>query len=393
MKAERPVLIRTSTVPESLNLLLKNQLRFLNRYFRVIVVSSPGAQLHEIAEREGVEIRPLETTREITPFKDLVSLFKWIQLLRREKPVVVHAHSPKANLISMLAAKICGVPVRIITVTGLRFETLSGFSRRIVILLEKLACWSATHIIAEGQGVKKKMRENHITGKEILIIGNGNINGIDTDHWSVEKVTAASLQQVKAKLPEDGSFNFIYVGRLVVDKGITELVTAFETIAQRFPGARLIIVGYYENGINELPAETVEKISLHPQIIFAGFQSDIRPWLVASDVLVLPSYREGFPNVVLQACAMRVPVIVTRVNGADEIIDGNNGVIIDIKNIPSLVETMAAFASGVYNKKEMGLHAEKLVKEKFNQAYLYEALIQFYERVLPPGKSGAAPLR
>lgn len=383
MQNNKPKFIRTSTVPESLNLLLKNQLRFLNAYFRIIVVSSAGTQLNEIADREGVETVALETERDIAPSKDLISLINWIKFLRKERPAIVHSHSPKANLISMLAAKFCRIPVRIITVTGLRFETLTGLKKWVVILLEKLACWSATQIIAEGKGVKNTMLKHNITSKEIYIIGNGNINGIDTEYWNSNKVPDASIQAMKAQFAIEQTFNFIYVGRLVVDKGIHELISAFEKLSAEFPNARLIIVGYYEKGINQLSDTIIQKINSHAQIIFAGFQSDIRPWLLISNVLILPSYREGFPNVVLQAGAMGIPVIVTRVNGADEIIDGKNGVIIGIKNIPELVETMHLFISGKYDYKSMGIHAEKVVQEKFNQVFLYQELMKFYRAVIP----------
>ena len=196
-------------------------------------------------------------------------------------------------------------------------------------------------------------------------------------------VNEHTIKEISKKYQLEKTYNFIYVGRLVIDKGINELIKAFEIISTQFPATRLIIVGYYEDGMNQLSIEIINKISTHPQIIFAGFQSDIRPWLMASRVLILPSYREGFPNVVLQAGAMRIPVIVTKVNGAAEIVDGSNGVVIDIKNTPALQKEMSNFASGKYDENKMGVHGEQIVKEKFNQTFLFGELIKFYMKIIP----------
>jgi glycosyltransferase involved in cell wall biosynthesis len=376
-------LIRTATVPESLALLLKNQLRFLNQQFEVVAVSSTGSFLEEVGKREGVRTVVLNMNREISLLKDFISLIKWVKLLRSEKPTILHAHTPKASLLSIVAARILGVPIRIVNFTGLRFETTVGYKRKLLTTLDKLSCWSATHIVAESEGVRQMLVENGITKKKIDIIGNGNINGIDETYWQKTDALQIVSQTIQLELNAEDSFNFLFVGRIVRDKGIVELVDAFESLQKANKNCKLILVGEFENSADSVPSAYRRKINENQNIIHVGFQADIRPWLLASQVLVLPSYREGFPNVILQAGAMELPIIVSDVNGATEVVNEYNGILVEKKNTNALIGAMTCFLKKDREEiKAMGKSAKKTVHDKFLQKNLYPQILNYYELAL-----------
>lgn len=370
-------------MPESLALLLKNQLRFLNQHFNVVAVSSGGSFLNEVHSREGVRTIALNMFREIHPVKDFISFIKWIKLFIKEKPAIIHAHTPKASLLSIVAARLYGVPIRIVNFTGLRFETTSGFKRKLLITLDKLTCWSATHIIAESEGVKQMLIANAITKKKIDIIGNGNINGIDETYWKRSEEIQMESDAIRNRLHAVESFNFLFVGRIVKDKGIIELINAFEEIHAKNPNSKLFLVGEFENSADGIPLVYKDKITNNQNIIHAGFQQDIRPWLMASEVLVLPSYREGFPNVILQAGAMELPIIVSDVNGAKEVVNDSNGIIIEKRNTNSLTNAMHYMISRQKHElNEMGKSALKTVHQKFLQKELHTKVLSYYQEAL-----------
>ena len=306
-------LIRLSTIPGSLRSLLKGQLRFMSeKGFDVIGVSSDGEALKEVAYNEDIRIIPINMARRIAPIQDLKSLWNLWVLFRKEKPVIVHSITPKAGLLSMLAAKMAGVPIRIHTFTGLVFPTRTGVMQKTLILMDKLLCWAATNIYPEGNGVRQDLINYKITSKPLKVIANGNINGIDLEYFSVSQVSEEQKNQLREHLgikPND--FVFIFVGRLVSDKGINELIKAFSSL--KFDNVKLLLVGPMEKKLDPLKEETLRKIETNPSIIAVGFQKDVRPYFAISNVLAFPSYREGFPNVVIQAGAMELPCIVSNI--------------------------------------------------------------------------------
>lgn len=313
---KRKMIIRTSTIPASLEVFLKGFLNRLSEEYEVLAVSSPGERLDIVREREGVRTIGIPMERHISIFKDLVSLFRLILLFRKEKPSVVHSMTPKAGLLSMLAAKITSVPVRIHTFTGLIFPTSVGLKRRVLIFMDKLICWCATYINPEGRGVANDLKKYNITNKPLHIVANGNVRGVDMEWYKGTEHVLEQANQIRIK----DSFTFCFVGRLVRDKGINELSSAFNKLTQEFPHVRLILLGDYEHELDPLTDETKDIIQQNSHIISVGRQQDIRPFLAASDAFVFPSYREGFPNSVLEAGALGLPAIVTDINGCNEII-------------------------------------------------------------------------
>ena len=375
-------IIRTSTVAMSLNLLLKGQLKFLSKHYDVVAVSGYDNDLEEVKSREEVTIKDIKMERAISPFKDLISLYKLYRYFKKEKPTIVHSITPKAGLLTMMAAKYAGVPIRLHTFTGLIFPSKKGFFQKLLIVMDKVLCWHATHIFPEGNGVKQDLEKYIITSKPLKIIANGNVNGIDVDYFNFENVTIEEKQKLKNELnilPED--FVFIFVGRLVGDKGINELIEAFFKLPT--PNTKLLLVGPLESELDPLQPETLKVIKTHPNIISVGFQSDVRPYFAVSDCLVFPSYREGFPNVVMQAGAMGLPSIVTDINGCNEIIvEGENGTIIPVKNVATLVDAMQKMIYDTSYYHHLRQNARPMIQSRYEQRVVWEALLEEYRRVL-----------
>lgn len=372
-------LFRISTIPTSLESLLKGQLRMLNEYYEVVAVSSPGKEMAVLREREGVRTIEVPMERRISLVKDFISLIRMIWLFAKERPYMVHSITPKAGLISMLAGWMTRVPVRMHTFTGLVFPTATGRMQQLLIWMDRLTCACATHINPEGEGVKRDLMAYRITKKPLQVIANGNVNGVDLTYFDR---TDAVMKQAAAYRQEEG-FTFCFVGRMVRDKGINELVSAFVRLHEKYPQARLLLVGPFEKKLDPVLPETEKAIQEHLAIRFMGFQPDVRPFLVASDALVLPSYREGFPNVVLQAGAMGLPSIVTDINGSNEIILPNeNGVIIPSKDEAALYLAMENFLLHPEKVQRMAEKARSMIASRYDRKILWEALLKAYKRLI-----------
>ena len=374
-------IIRTATVAMSLNILLKGQLRYLNQFFDVLAVSGYDADLETVKNREEVSVVSVTMKRSIAPFQDLISLYRLYKLFKKERPTIVHSITPKAGLLSMVAAKYANVPVRIHTFTGLVFPAKKGLFQKLLILMDKVLCWHATHIIPEGAGVKQDLLDYKITKKPLEVIANGNVNGIDTTFFNSNTISEQQQQNLRNELGIDSSdFVFVFIGRLVADKGINELVRAF--LSLEIPNCKLLLVGSYETE-DPLQPETLKAIQQNDSILSVGFQHDVRPYLVISDCLVFPSYREGFPNVVMQAGAMGLPSIVTDINGSNEIIiEGFNGTIVPSKNVTALLRAMIRIKEDETWRNQLQSNARSSIISRYEQELVWEALLIKYKEFL-----------
>lgn len=372
-------LIRTSTIPASLENLLKGQLKMLSKYYNVLAVSSPGDDMETIEEREGVRTIAIPMERRISLIKDFISLIRLIVLFAKERPDMVHSITPKAGLLSMLAAWITRVPVRMHTFTGLVFPTATGKMQKLLIAMDRLTCFCATHINPEGEGVKRDLVNYNITSKPLHIIANGNVNGIDLEYFD----KTPEVVEKACSYKKEGTFTFCFVGRMVRDKGINELVHSFLRLYQKDERVRLLLVGPFEKELDPVLPEVEEHILHHPGICYMGYQNDVRPFLVASDALVFPSYREGFPNVVIQAGAMGLPAIVTDINGCNEIVLPDlNGVIIPSKDEQALYESMKYFASHPVEVERMAANARPLIASRYEPRIVWNALLDEYKSII-----------
>lgn len=360
-------IIRTTTVPISLASFCKGLLDELQQEgYEVVAVSSPGEELDEFGQREGVRTIAVPMERRISPLSDFKSLWKMLRVMRRERPDMVHSMTPKAGLVTMVAACLARVPVRIHTFTGLVFPTATGLKRRMLMATDWLTCACATHVIPEGEGVKADLLNYHITRKPIRVLGHGNVRGIDLEHY-----------KPMPKEPRN-AFIFVFVGRLVGDKGINELVQAFKRLHVECPDTRLVLVGSEEE-LDPLNPETRAEIEDNGAIEAVGSQKDVRPFYAQADALVFPSYREGFPNVVIEAGAMGLPSIVTDINGSREIIiEGENGTIVPPQNSEALYRAMKSFVDNPAEVARMVANARPLIASRYEQGYVRQCLKDFY---------------
>ena len=376
-------LIRTATVSLSLDILLKGQLKFLSQNFYVVAVSGQDEHLNEVAKRENIKTIAVTFERKISPFKDFVSLIKLYRVLKKEKPFIIHSITPKAGLLSMIAGYFAKVPVRIHTFTGLVFPTQTGLLKRLLIAMDKLLCKFATHIYPEGNGVKNDLLNYKITKKPLKIIANGNVNGIDCDYFKPNHFSETTKQSLKAELKiEYDDFVFIFVGRLVKDKGINELMTAFVRFSETSKHAKLLLVGPFEQHLNPINEITLKQIKTNKNIISVGYQNDVRPYYAISNCLVFPSHREGFPNVVLQAGAMNLPSIVTNINGSNEIItDNENGIIIEVKNENAIFDGLNFMINEKDIFEKFKNNARNRIVTNFEQKIVWEAVLKEYKNI------------
>ncbi len=384
--SSKPKLMRTATVALSLDVLLKGQLAYLNQHFDVIAVSGNDQHLQHVNEREQVVVRDVNMPRAISPIQDIIALVKLYRLFKTEKPTIVHSITPKAGLLSMLAGKAAGVPIRVHTFTGLMFPTKTGALQKLLIKMDQLLCWAATHIYPEGNGVKNDLIRFNITKKPLNIIANGNVNGIDSSYFDPSLYNGESKNQLRdnLKIPRD-AFVFIFVGRLVTDKGINELIAAFKNVVHHQPDAtiRLLLVGPLETQLDPLLPETLTEIATNAQICSVGFQNDVRPYFALANCLVFPSYREGFPNVVLQAGAMGLASIVTDINGCNEIIEHDrNGIIIPPKDVSAIESAMNRCITDKEFLEKACANARELITQRFEQQIVWSAMLQEYNLIL-----------
>ena len=382
---QKKKLIRTSTVPLSLNVFCRGLLRDLSDEYEVLAVSSPGDDLQEIAAREGVRTVAIPMQRRMAPARDLVSLIRLSRLFSHEKPDLVHSITPKAGLLSMLAARIAGVPVRLHTFTGLLFPYESGWKRTVLKMTDRLTAACATHIVPEGEGVKADLLKAGITDKPMEVLGYGNLRGIDLVRYDRTPDVLSEAGQIRERFgirPDE--VVFLFVGRIVRDKGVVELVSAFLRLCKEGYPTHLLLCGCEEPETDPLPASTHAQLAECPRIHGSqGWLDDVRPWYAAADTLVHPSWREGFPNVVIEAGAMGLPSIVTDINGSREIIlQEENGVIVPPGDEDALYAQMLRFATRPEDRKRMAACARKKVADRYEQGFVQDCLKAYYHKIL-----------
>lgn len=377
-------LIRVTTVPLSIDKLLEGQLSYMRNQYVVTAISSDEKYLKHCALKENVDYYHIEMTRKITPIKDLISLIKLTKYLIKTKPLIVHSHTPKAGIIAMLSAKIANVPLRLHTVGGLPLMESVGIKQKILIFVEKLTYSCATNVYSNSVGLYDFILENKfITENKLKIIANGSTNGINTSYFSNDTITELEKDKLKESLTiKNEDFVFVFVGRLVGDKGINELVEAFKRLVLYNTNIKLLLVGHEENQLDPLSESTLVEIKSNQNIISVGYHNDIRPYLSVSNCLVLPSYREGFPNVVMQAGSMGLPSIVTNINGCNEIIiDNINGILVEVKNSNSIEKAMNNLCNNslLYNKLKSS--ARELITSRYEQKKVWNHILEEYKQL------------
>lgn len=375
-------LIRATTAPQSLNIFCKGMLRELSEKYEVIGLSAPGEALEMAAEREGVRTIAVPMERRISLTKDLKSFLQMVRVFRQERPYAVHSMTPKAGLLCMVAGWFTHVPVRIHTFTGLVWPTSEGMKRKVLMLTDKITCSCATHIIPEGEGVKNDLISGKITRKPLRVLGYGNVMGVDMDRFS----RRPEVMEIASAMRDAGKFTFVYVGRLVKDKGVNELCWAFERIHSKYPNSRCWLVGPYEDNLDPIDAESrrlIEAPDNGLEAVGRKTGDELLAYYAAADCFVMPSYREGFPNTVMEAGAMGLASIVTDINGSREIIqDGVNGMIVPAQNEDRLYQAMETMLTSTAERERMAGNARKMISDRYEQSYVRKCLYEYYDEVI-----------
>ncbi len=344
--------------------------------YEMVAVSSPGEQLDAIRNTDGFRAIAVPMARHISLMGDFKSLFKMIRVFQKEKPYMVHSMTPKAGMICMLAGWLTGVPVRVHTFTGLVWPTSKGLKRKILMATDWLTCACATHVIPEGQGVKNDL-STHITKKPMKVLGYGNVKGVD-----MKRFDASRFKDVDK---DESVFSFMFVGRIVSDKGVNELVEAFTQLHDKYPHTRLVLVGKYEENLDPVRPETLDRIKANPAIDACGpkYGEDLLIEYVKADCHIMPSYREGFPNTPMEAGAMGLPNIVTNINGSREIVvDGENGLIVPPRTVQPLYEAMERMVTDTAMREKMQKNARPMIESRFEKTFVQNCLMDFYKEIM-----------
>lgn len=370
-------IIRTVTVPQSLGFCRDIMIKMRDMGYQMIAISSPGEDLNKLREDDSFHCIEVPMERHISLSKDIKSLWLMMKVLRKENPYMVHSMTPKAGLLTMVAGWLTGVPVRVHTFTGLVWPTATGLKRKILMVTDWLTCACATHVIPEGQGVLDDLKNNGVCNKPMKVLGYGNVRGVDMD-----KFNPARFLDVKK---DEGIFRFVFVGRIVGDKGINELVEAFIRLNKEYPSTKLTLVGKYEDNLDPVKPETLKLIVENPCINACGprYGDNLLVEYMRSDCFVMPSYREGFPNTVMEAGALGLPSVVTNINGSREIIiHGENGLIVPSKDADALYEAMKKMLLNISAREKMAANARLLIESRFEKSFVQDCLIKFYEEIM-----------
>ncbi len=379
-----PHVVHILTVPESLSF-LRGQAAFMrDRGYRLTAVTSPGDALSAFGRSEGIDVYPVEMSRRVSPAADVESLARLVALLVRLKPNLVHAHTPKGGLLGMIAATLARVPARIYHMRGLPLMTAHGRQRKLLTATERTSCALASRVLAVSASLREVALENRlcVAGK-VAVLAGGSGNGVDTDRFDRSRIAPDVGQKLRATLGIPAEAAVVgFVGRLVRDKGVVELGDAFRALKKSHPGAHLIVGGPFEER-DAVPVETRRFLEEDSHVHVMGFVADTAPIYAAIDVLALPTYREGFPNVPLEAAAMRVPVVATRVEGCvDAVVDGVTGILIPPRDASALVQALETYLNSPSLRRAHGDAGRARVEKSFRRERIWEALASVYDELV-----------
>jgi glycosyltransferase involved in cell wall biosynthesis len=367
-----------TTIPLSL-IFFKGQISYLKKVFDVSLISGGEDLLYKIANYEKVNYYAINIKRDISILDDIKSLISFIKIFKKEKPNFIHCNTPKASFIGLLAGYLCNVPNRLYFVHGLRYHGSYGGKRKLLMLMERLSCFFATNIIAVSNGVKNTMI-NELKVNNVKVVGYGSSNGIDTKKFNKNKFNIKSIR--KELGIQEMDFVYGFVGRLVGDKGINELVEAFVKLDKTYERVKLLLVGPLENELDPLKESIKKVINDNKNIVLTGYQEDVKPYLAVMDVFVFPSYREGFGIVLMEAAAMQIPSIASDIIGCNEvIIDGETGILIPPANEVELFNKMEYANLNKSKVIEMGLKAEKSIKKRFSHEIVWDNYLNEYREI------------
>jgi glycosyltransferase involved in cell wall biosynthesis len=350
-----------------------------NAGFRVLLLSSPGPLLDITAAREHVERIELPMRRSIAPFADLVSLYRLWRLIGKYRPDLVEFGTPKAGLLGTFAAWLRGVPRRVYMLRGLKLESTSGFKRRILLATERMAARCAHAVLCNSESLRAEALALRLApSRKLRLLGEGSSNGVDIERFS----PGPSLIREQLGIPRDVPV-IGFSGRLTCDKGLPELCEAFDLILRAEPSTRLLLVGWFDVAEDALDPDLRARILGHPNIYCTGFVPDTAPYYRAMDLLVLPTWREGFPNVVLEAAASGLPVVTTESTGArDSVVPEITGLLIPPGYPEAIYEAVMKLIRDPQRRQVMGLAGRAWILEHYVESHVVGMTVDYYKSLL-----------
>jgi len=383
----RPHIVVGFTSPQTC-LVLGGRLRTLREAgFRVTLVSSPGELLTRRAALEGVESISIPMRREIAPVADFLSLLRICWLLYRLKPDMTEFSTPKAGLLGTVAARLCGVPVRVYLLRGLKLETSAGLKRRILLAAEKLASACSHVVVCNSESLRGEALALGLAPQSKLhLLGSGSSSGVDVERFC----PGPSQLRQRLGLPPDAKV-VGFVGRMTRDKGLPELVRAFDAILAGEPDAHLLLVGWFDMADDALDDGLRCRINNHPRIHATGFVADVAPYYRVMDVMVLPTWREGFPNVVLEAAASGIPVVTTLSTGSrDAVVPGVTGLLIPPGQPAAICEAVLQLLRNPECRRRMGFAARAWVIDHYVNGRVLGLAVRYYKSLLDRNRAADA---
>lgn len=379
-------LVRITTVPMALRYLLPGQMQFMAANgFDVLMISANGKELAEVIEMEQCRHIIVPMTRKITPLQDLKCLFKLIKIFRKEKPDIVHTHTPKAGLLGMLAARFCAVKIRIHTVAGLPLMVEKGFKYHVLKFTEKLTYAAAGHVWPNSNSLMKIIIEKELCKTEKLqVIAKGSTNGVNINRFNKETLNENIINEIKEQVNYSDDHKYLLcIGRLVKDKGIAELVHVFTQLLKNNPSLKLILVGEYEATLDPLPADVLHEIETNPSIIHINWSNQVEYFMHIAGLFVFPSHREGFPNVLLQAGAMELPIICSKITGNTDIVtDNETGLIFESGNEQQMLQLLQYALANPQHMQTMAKKIQQEVKQNYRQENIWQNLLEAYKTLV-----------
>lgn len=380
---EAPTILVGVTHPQTC-LVLSARLRTLREAgFRVLLVSSPGDLLWSTAARERVEPIAIPMRRAISPFADLVALVRLWKLLGFRRPDLVEFSTPKAGLLGTLAAKLRGVPRRVYMLRGLKLETSTGLKRRVLLWAERITAACADVVLCNSESLRAQALALRLApASKLQLLGEGSSHGVDIERFTPGPSQVRERMKIPRGVPLVG-----FVGRLTRDKGLPELIKAFDLILRAEPSTHLLLVGWFDTSEDALDSSLRGLIENHPRMHCTGMIRDTAPYYRAIDVLVLPTWREGFPNVVLEAAATGIPVVTTACTGArDSVVPEVTGLLIPPGQPQAICESILKIIRDPQRRRRMGQAARAWVLEHYPEERVVTITADYYRSLLemPP---------